>query len=307
MIIDLHQDIFYQADFPDHFDDKTTQTSIDILRSLGKTLVLGTGFAEIKGDITDWRNEIEKDIDRYEKEVESGNLDIILKKEDLVAFKENNNPLAVILHIEGFYSDKDNVIDNLNYLFDRGMRSLGLTWNLDNGICGNCTSTTGLTDIGRKVIRWANEKSVLIDLSHSNSQSVIDSIETSSRPIFLSHGASRTLCDRDRNFTDDVLIKVANGGGVVGIFAATNFLSNSRTADFSAFVNQLKYIKNICGEDSVALGSDFGGILSKTIPELSSANDLIGLNELLKKEQFGDSFLEKFLHKNAYRFLVDSL
>ena len=71
-----------------------------------------------------------------------------------------------------------------------------------------------------------NRLGMMIDVSHVSDAAVRQALEVSRAPIIASHSNCRALCDHPRNLSDELLVAIAESGGVVG----ANF--------YSGFVDQ---------------------------------------------------------------------
>ena len=69
-----------------------------------------------------------------------------------------------------------NDINKVKYLYDRGMRYLGLTWNNSNDLASSARdefenlstlANVGLTEFGREVVNECNRLGIMIDVSHA--------------------------------------------------------------------------------------------------------------------------------------------
>jgi len=70
------------------------------------------------------------------------------------------------------------------------------------------------------VVERYNKIGMAIDVSHCGDQTALDVIETSTKPVFITHAGAKTLWNIKRLKPDDVLQACANKGGVIGIEAA---------------------------------------------------------------------------------------
>ena len=70
-------------------------------------------------------------------------------------------------------------------------------------------------------------------------------------------------------------------------------------------VDHLNHIKNIGGEDVVAIGSDFDGIGGNL--EIDSADKMPNLFERLSKEGWSEEQIEKLAWKNIKRVIKDTM
>jgi membrane dipeptidase len=139
---------------------------------------------------------------------------------------------------------------------DLGLRVLQLTYNPANDLGGgSMAGDKGLTDFGREVMARAEQKRVLVDLSHSGERICLDAARAAKRPIGISHTGCRALNDVPRNKTDEELRAVAETGGVVGIYFMPFLVPNGR-AKASDVVAHIEHALQICGEDHVAIGTD---------------------------------------------------
>ncbi len=88
--------------------------------------------------------------------------------------------MAAIFHIEGAEAIDEN-FKTLDVLYESGLRSLGPVWSRPNifghGVPFRFPSTgdtgDGLTAVGKNLIRYCNERRLLIDLSHLNDERLL--------------------------------------------------------------------------------------------------------------------------------------
>ncbi len=136
--------------------------------------------------------------------------------------------VAVFIGVEGGHAI-ENSLDNLRELYRRGARYMTLTWNNGNAWAGssigvNGTSTGGLTDFGKQVVREMNRLGMLVDISHVSDATFYDAVATSTSPVIASHSSARALDPAPRNLTDDQLRAVARNGGVVNVNFYASFI-----------------------------------------------------------------------------------
>lgn len=262
-----------------------------------------------------------KMIDRYESELKRNTNSIkpVYTYEDI----ENNikdNVLSSLLTIEegGVLEGK---MENLQHFFDRGVRLITLTWNFKNEIATpnndftdgevNNTepnTTDGLTAFGIQVVRKMNELGMVIDCSHASDKTFFDVIRYSSKPIVCSHSCARGKCSHLRNMTDEMLYKLRDNGGVVGINFCHDFITDDKDkyATIDDVVNHIVYIKELIGVDYVALGSDFDGIENDDI-QMKDATYMPMLLSRLKIRGFSSEEIDKISHLNVLRVLQANL
>lgn len=147
--------------------------------------------------------------------------------------------------------------DRVDVFADLGVRVIQLTYNRENRAGGGCLApTVGLTSFGHEVIERLNARRLMVDLSHSGTQTCLDAIRASKRPISINHTGCRALCDVPRNKTDEELRLVAEGGGFIGIYFMPVYLSAKGTPLAEIMMAHLEHALDVCGEDHVGLGTD---------------------------------------------------
>ena len=162
----------------------------------------------------------------------------------------------------------------------------------------------GLTDFGIEVVKEMNRLGMVIDCSHLGDKGFYDVIKYSTKPIVCSHSCARSLCDHPRNLTDDMLYKLKENGGVIGINYCPSFvkkdLGDNDIVTVKDIVKHIVYIRDLIGIDYVGFGSDFDGISNKKL-ELKDASMMNLVIDELKKEKFSDEDIEKISFKNVLR------
>ena len=97
-------------------------------------------------------------------------------------------------------------------------------------------------------------------------------------------------------------------GGVAGINFAPHFLQPDTTSDTSTvelMVRHLNHMKNVGGEDVVALGSDFDGILGDL--EVDSINKVPMIFDALRRDGWSQGQIEKLAYKNTLRVIKEAM
>lgn len=174
-----------------------------------------------------------------------------------------------IYSIEGcdyFKSEED-----LEELYDLGLRSILPVWNEKNKFGSGYRSEDGLTELGKRLILKAIDLGIMIDVSHANLKTfndILDIIEEEKNngkdiTVIASHSNVKSLCDRKRNLSDEQLIRLKNVGGYIGLFTNGNFLSfDNEEIDYKErqqnFLKHMHYIIQEIGfsEDKVLISSD---------------------------------------------------
>jgi membrane dipeptidase len=154
----------------------------------------------------------------------------------------------------------ENELDRLDILYGLGVRCMGIAYSEGNQLgCGlKERRDGGLTDFGRQAVRRMNKLGIAIDVSHSGDQTALDTIEESSRPIFITHAGARALWSSNRLKPDNVIKACADKGGVIGIEAAphTTLTKKNPRHNLESYMEHFEYCVNLVGIDHVAFGPD---------------------------------------------------
>ena len=104
-----------------------------------------------------------------------------------------------------------------------------------------------------------------------------------------------------RNMTDDMLYKLKDNNGVVGInFCKSFVISDDRDATIKDIVKHINYIRDLIGIDYIGLGSDFDGISNEHI-ELKNASLMTKLLNELRIQGYNEEDIDKICFKNVLR------
>ncbi len=215
---------------------------------------------------------------------------------------------AAILSIEGGEALEGN-IENLNLLYELGVRSICLTWNNKNEIAYGIKYKSidkGLSPFGIKLVKEMNKLNMLIDLSHISEKGFWDTINISKAPLILSHSNSFTICNNERNITDQQFKSIIINKGVVGINFNPPFLTNSGQATINDIVKHIEYFMSLGGEKNIGLGSDFDGI-DKSPDKIKGVQDVYNIFNTLLSLNYTETQVENIASKNFLRIIKNIL
>ena len=154
----------------------------------------------------------------------------------------------------------ENEVDRIDVLYGLGIRQMGITYSESNALGSGMkeASDGGLTTFGRKCVKRMNDVGMLLDVSHCGKKTAMDAIECSEKPIIASHTGARSLWNIKRLFDDELLRKVAEHGGVIGVEAAphTTMTATHNTHDIYSVMEHFEYIVDLVGIDHVSFGVD---------------------------------------------------
>lgn len=179
--------------------------------------------------------------------------------------------IKYIYGIEGLdYLEK---IEDVDKIYDLGVRSVNIVWNNDNKFGGGAKGdeTRELTDLGIELVKKLVDKKMAIDLSHTNEKTFYGIIELCNElknegkdPIvFASHSNVKEICNHGRNLSDNQIIKIKELNGVVGVVGVKLFCIQEEKFDKGnkkyqdAYIKHIKYIMDLLGGvDNIAVSTD---------------------------------------------------
>jgi membrane dipeptidase len=153
----------------------------------------------------------------------------------------------------------ENEIDRVDVLYGFGVRGMGITYSEANTLGSGLRekNDSGLSDLGRAVVKRMNRLGMTIDIAHCGDRTGLEVIDASAKPITITHAGARGLWDSRRMKTDETLKKMAEKGGVIGVEAAPHTTQvKGRPHDLDAVMEHVKYCIDLVGVDHVGLGPD---------------------------------------------------
>lgn len=140
-----------------------------------------------------------------------------------------------------------------------GVRIVQLTYNVENLIGSGCLAPadSGLTELGREAVGRLDERGILIDLSHCGPRTTLDAIEAAGGPVSITHSGCNALFRHPRSKDDATLRRLAERGGVVGIYLMP-FLNAEGPPTAEDVLRHIEHALDVCGEDHVGIGTDQG-------------------------------------------------
>ncbi|WP_026750705.1 dipeptidase [Sediminibacterium sp. C3] len=164
------------------------------------------------------------------------------------------NKLAALFGVEGGHMIEGD-LNKLEALYNRGVRYMTLTWNnstewassaMDESSLANLNKDNanalgqkrekGLNAFGKEVIKKMNDLGMMVDLSHVGEKTFWDAIQTTTKPVLVSHSNAYTLCPVFRNLKDDQIDAVGKNGGVIQLNFYSAFIDSSFKKREKAFL-----------------------------------------------------------------------
>ncbi len=167
--------------------------------------------------------------------------------------------IAFIPHIEGA-APIENELDRVDILYGLGVRCMGLVYSDSNALGSGLRERAdgGLTYFGEEVVERMNKLGMLIDVAHAGDKTTLDAIDVSKVPIVISHAGARSVWNSQRMKPDNVLQRLAEKGGVIGIEAAphTTMSKTHPLHSLESYMDHYEYCVELMGIDHVTFGPD---------------------------------------------------
>ncbi|MDX1403750.1 MAG: dipeptidase [Woeseiaceae bacterium] len=150
----------------------------------------------------------------------------------------------------------EGALENLGYFHDRGIRYITLAHSLSNHISDSSYDDNkrwgGLSEFGEQVVREMNRLGIMVDISHLSDEAFWDVMEITAAPAIASHSSARHFTPGwERNIADDMIVGLAENGGVVMVNYGSAFLtraanqySTARSDAFEAWREQQGVAEN---------------------------------------------------------------
>ena len=170
---------------------------------------------------------------------------------------DRSDVTAGFLGVEGAHA-LDGHMENLDMLFDAGVRMMSHTHFFDTDMAGAAAGLRkgGLTEKGKELMKRMEEKRMLIDIAHVSEAAIDDILATARMPVVSSHTGVKGTCNNSRNLSDRQLQGIARTGGVAAIAYFEQAVCGT---DVKAVTRAIQYAVKVAGIDYVALGSDYDG------------------------------------------------
>ena len=143
-------------------------------------------------------------------------------------------------------------------LHDLGARFMQLTYNNQSLLATGCyeDEDTGLTRMGKQVVREMNRVGLVVDMSHSADRSTIEAADFSERPIAITHANPHAWQPALRNKRDEVIRAVTSNGGMLGFSLYHHHLKDKSACTLASFCQMIADTAEKFGAEHLGIGSD---------------------------------------------------
>ncbi|MFL9481362.1 dipeptidase [Chitinophagaceae bacterium LWZ2-11] len=165
---------------------------------------------------------------------------------------QKTGKIAAMIGVEGGHMIEDK-LENIDSFYKRGVRYMTLTWNNSTSWATSAMDETndslhqkkGLNDFGKQVVQRMNALGMMVDLSHVGEQTFWDAINTTTKPVIVSHSSAFALCPVFRNLKDDQIKAVAKNGGVIDVNFYSGFTDSNYQKRVDSFTIKHKLEREI--------------------------------------------------------------
>ncbi len=139
-----------------------------------------------------------------------------------------------------------------------GARFMQLTYNNQSLLATGCyeAEDSGVTRMGRQVIKEMNRVGLVVDMSHSADRSTIEAADISERPIAITHANPHEWTPALRNKKDEVLRAVIQNGGMLGFSLYPHHLKDNSACTLQSFCEMIARTADKYGAENFGIGSD---------------------------------------------------
>ncbi|WP_170763628.1 membrane dipeptidase [Ruegeria lacuscaerulensis] len=143
-------------------------------------------------------------------------------------------------------------------LHDLGARFMQLTYNNQSLLATGCyeDEDTGITRMGKQVIKEMNRVGLVVDMSHSADRSTIEAANISERPIAITHANPHEWAPALRNKRDEVIRAVTQDGGMLGFSVYPHHLKDKSACTLGSFCEMIARAADTYGAQHLGIGTD---------------------------------------------------
>lgn len=289
------------------------------------TIAYHEDFDELQKNIDQWNSYFEQFSDlilhgRTYKDIQKANE---TKKTAIFFGFQNCSPIE----------DDINLVEEVHKL---GAVFMQLTYNNQSLLATGCyeDNDSGVTRMGKEVIREMNRVGVVVDMSHSAEKSTFDAIELSEKPIAITHANPSFWHNARRNKSNELLKELGASGGMLGLSLYPHHLQNGTDCTLDSFCSMVAQTAEVMGVSQIGIGSDLclkqpnsvvdwmrngtwtktkdygeGSASNASFPDqpawFQDARGFVNLEKGLKSVGFDDKEIKLILGNNWFNFYKD--
>jgi len=222
----------------------------------------------------------------------------------------SNPPLHIGVLVEN--ADPIRSPDDLAWWKRNGVCAVGMAWAKSSRYAGGNTTDTGISDLGRALVREMDRLGIVHDASHLSDRAFAELLELTDRRIIASHSNCRAIVDptgtNQRHLKDEQIKAVVARGGVIGLNLFSKFLRPAGKEGRATIAEAIAHIERVCdlagSRIHVGLGSDAdGGFSALALPDgINRPRDFALLTDALAARGWSDEEVAGFAWNNWARF-----
>jgi len=203
-------------------------------------------------------NEVKKNIEIWNKHFKE-NKDLIFHGKTFKDIEKANKEKKTAIFF-GFQNCSP-IVDDINLVekvYDLGARFMQLTYNNQSLLATGCyeKNDSGVTRMGKEVIKEMNRLGLVVDMSHSAEKSTFDAIELSSKPIAITHANPSFWFGAKRNKSNELLKALADSKGMLGLSLYPHHLKDTSNCTLESFCKMAAKTAELIGVEHIGIGSD---------------------------------------------------
>ncbi len=217
------------------------------LDAVHATIAYHEDFNEVKKNIEIWNKHFNENKDlifhgQSFKDIEKARLE---KKTAIFFGFQNCSPI-------------EDDISLVEKVYALGARFMQLTYNNQSLLATGCyeKNDSGVTRMGREVIKEMNRLGLVVDMSHSAEKSTFDAIELSSKPIAITHANPSFWFKAKRNKSNELLKALADSKGMLGLSLYPHHLKDTSNCTLESFCEMTAKTAELMGVKNIGIGSD---------------------------------------------------
>ncbi len=203
-------------------------------------------------------DELQLEIKKWEKLFHENSDLIFLGKNFQDIDKANKeNKTAIFFGFQNCSPIEDN-IGLVEICHQLGVRFMQLTYNNQSLLATGCyeENDSGITRMGKQVIKEMNRVGLVVDMSHSAERSTLEAIEISERPIVITHANPTFWHPALRNKSNEVLKALGESGSMLGFSAYPHHLKDGTNCTLESFSAMIADTAEIMGVQNIGIGTD---------------------------------------------------
>ena len=217
------------------------------LDAIHVTIAYHEDFDELQNNINNWEN----NFDSYSDLIFHGKTYLDIEK------AKETNKTAVFFGFQNCSPIEDN-INLVEEVHKLGAVFMQLTYNNQSLLATGCyeENDSGVTRMGKEVIKEMNRVGVVVDMSHSAEKSTFDAIELSEKPIAITHANPYFWHAARRNKSSELLKELGASGGMLGLSLYPHHLLDGTDCTLDSFCSMVAQTAEIMGVKQIGIGSD---------------------------------------------------